>query len=172
MRTFSEFLTILALLATPCISRAQGTSILPADSRRGDRLTVRTITGETFKGDLTADRGDTLVLVASTAGLYRIPNADVERIDRYRNRILFGPLIGLAAGVAGGIPLKMLADNETGDGTIELMKMVALGVGVGTVIDLFTRSNKTIYRKSGSPPSGLAIQPRTGGATVQWTRSW
>jgi hypothetical protein len=164
-------LAIVALLATPCSSWAQTTAILPADSKPGDRLTVRTTAGATLKGRLAADSAGTLVLTSSS-GEHRISHADVERVNRYRNRILFGPLIGFAGGVAAGIPLKELADNETGGGTSDLIKMIALGVGVGTVIDLFTRSNRTIYRKGGSPPRGLAIQPRKGGARVGWTVGW
>ena len=53
-----------------------------------------------------------------------------------------------------------------------MMKMVALGVGIGTVIDLFTRSNETIYLKGGFPASRVALQPRKGGAALRWTTAW
>jgi hypothetical protein len=171
MRNYTRLLAIALVLSTPGVSSAQGTSILPPDSRTGDRLTVRTTTGQAFSGRLTGE-SDSVLVLESKGGERRIRQADVEQVNRRRNRILFGPLIGLGAGIAAGIPLKKLADNETGDGNSDLAKMVALGVGVGTIIDLFTRSNKTIYRRRGSSSAGFAFQPRKNGAVVRWTSSW
>lgn len=118
--------------------------LLPADARTGDRLTVVTASGTRFSGRLLRDDAGALAL--RSGGRERtIPHADVVRVDRRRNRFLFGPLIGLGGGLAAGLPLKSRFDNEGANGGAWLGLMVGLGVGVGSVIDLLNGSERTIY---------------------------
>lgn len=138
-----SFVLIFAL-AAPATGRAQ--SLLPPDTDRGDRVTVTTANGTRLSGRLSRDDGGELVIRRQGRD-ETIRHAEVTRVDRHRNRFLLGPLVGLGAGLAVGLPLERRFDNEAANGNTALALSVALGVGVGTVIDLFNGSSRTIYTR-------------------------
>lgn len=138
------------------------TPLLPPDTGTGDRLTVHTADGRRVGGRLLVDNDGTLVLRSGGAERW-IKHADVRQVDRHRNRVLFGPLIGLAAGLAVGLPARKRFDNEGANGDALLAMSVAGGVGLGTLIDLFNGETRTVYRSSpGAGRFDLVLTPGAG----------
>jgi hypothetical protein len=132
----------------------------------GDRLTVTTASGTRLSGRLVADDRGSLVL-RSGSREQTIAHADVVRVDRRHNRFLFGPLIGLGGGLAAGLPLKTRFDNEAANGNAWLGLMVGLGVGVGSVVDLFNGSSRTIYSRSPGSSTSIQVVPTRAGVAVR-----
>jgi hypothetical protein len=163
---------LVVVLGTPIVAAAQaGGFILPPGSALGKRVTVTTTTGEQFRGRLLDDAGGALVL-ESGGGKRRIPHPTVERVTRRHNRFLFGPLIGLGAGLAVGVPLKQRWDNEGGNGDAWLTLFVGIGVATGTAIDLANGSDRTIYERRPGPAGRLQILPLRRGAAARWAIDW
>jgi hypothetical protein len=75
--------------------------------------------------------------------------------DSLRNGAILGALIGMGAGVAGGVPVAMLYENEGGDGARPLFIMAALGTGAGLGIgigfDALFRGRTLVYRQRAAP---------------------
>jgi hypothetical protein len=149
----------------------QAGSILPSDVETGDRLTVTTTNGTRLTGRLVSDAGGALVLRADDRDR-RFAHGEIGRVTRRHNRFLFGPLIGLGAGLAIGLPFKKRFDNEGANGDALLALFVGIGVGTGTAMDLVNGSDRTIYARQPSPVSGLQIRSRRGGASVVWRIAW
>jgi len=87
-------------------------------------------------------------------------------VDRYRNRVLLGPLTGLGGGLAAGLPLRTRFNNEGDNGDAWLALMVGLGAGFGTVADLFNGSTQTIYSRGPDASVRLQLIPVRGGLGV------
>jgi hypothetical protein len=170
MRVLVVFL--LLVLGAPIAAAAQGSgSILPPDSKPGDRVTVTTTSGARLEGRLVTDGAGALVLRANDRER-PIAHDEIGRVTRRHNRFLFGPLIGLGAGLAIGLPIKKRLDNEGADGDALLALFVAIGVGTGTAMDLANGSDRTIYARRPAPVSGLQVRALRGGATVGWRLAW
>jgi len=160
------------LLATPMATSAQEPgSILPLDSDPGDRLTVTTISGERVRGRLVTDGNGALVL-RSNREEQTIAHADIASVTRRHDRFLFGPLIGLGAGLATGLPIRLLMDNEGLNGDVALGWTVGIGVGLGSLIDLVNGSDRTIYARKSGVVSGLQLLPSRRRAEVRWALAW
>jgi hypothetical protein len=157
-------LVLLLLLVISGTANAQqrATPLLPPDTGPGDRLTVYTADGNRVGGRLLIDNDGALVLRSDGAERW-IKHADVRQVDRHRNRFLFGPLIGLAAGLAVGLPLRTRLDNEGAGGDTALAMSVVAGVGLGTIIDLFNGEKRTVYEaKQGGSRFDLVFAPGAG----------
>lgn len=163
MRLFATIF-VLVLTAAPAASAQSAGSLVP-DAREGDRLTVTTSSGERVRGRLLRDAASALT-IRSDGREAAIPHADIVRVDRYRNRVLIGPLVGLAAGLAAGLPLKRRFDNEGENGDAWLALSVGIGVGFGTVVDLFNGSTRTIYSGGPQPAARLTLLPARGGMGI------
>ena len=144
-----QLVTALAFVLVTAIPASAQQSRLESKTRPGDRLTIDTSDRSTIKGRLLT-AGAEVLTIQSVAGPVSIPYSDIDRVRRRRNGVLLGSVIGLGAGVACGIPLKMLFDNETGDGTKALLTVAATGLGIGMAIDAALSVNRTIYRRSTS----------------------
>jgi hypothetical protein len=161
MRTL--VLGLVLLLATSTLAHAQsGGSLLGAEAPAGDRLTVTMASGARLRGRLVRDAGGTLVVRGGDRD-QALAHGEVLRVDRYRNRFLYGPLIGLGAGLAAGIPVKRRLDNEAGNGDAWLRIFAAIGVGAGSVIDLFNGSTRTIYSRTPQPSTDWIVLPQRSG---------
>ena len=122
-----------------------------------------TASGEHVRGRLLRDDA-TALTIRSEGRDATLPHTDIVRVDRYRNRVLIGPLVGLAGGLAAGLPLKRRFDNEGENGNAWLALSVGLGVGFGTVVDLFNGSTKTIYSRGAS--ARFTVVPLRGGMGI------
>ena len=161
------------LLGAALAANAQSAeSILPPNASVGDRLAVTTTGGERFSGRLVTDSDGALVIRLSNRREQTIAHDQIERVTRRHNRFLFGPLIGLGAGLAIGLPAKTRFENEGVDGRLALSWVVGTGVAIGTVIDLVNGSDRTIYERKSGAVTGLQLQPARRGAAVRWTLAW
>jgi hypothetical protein len=163
-------LCLMLVTGAPLVATAQQepSPLLP-DARPGDRLTVTTGSGATFRGRLLEQTADAVVL-RSDGRERAIARGEIERVTERRNRFLLGPLIGLAAGLAAGMPLKTRFDNEAANGDALLALCVGLGVATGVVIDLTNGTDRTIYSRR--TVSRLQLHPARRGAGLRWTLEW
>ncbi|HXW05524.1 MAG TPA: hypothetical protein VD833_09865 [Vicinamibacterales bacterium] len=158
------------VLAAAPVSAQTAPAGIEKKLKTGDRLTVTTDDGWEVRGRLVNIRSDALLLRIDDADV-QLAWDDVERIRRRRNGVLLGSLIGLGAGLATGIPLKSLVDNETGKGNEALATMIAMGVGAGMCLDAVLSTNRTIYRRDGAATS-FGLQPLRGGGAVVARIAW
>jgi hypothetical protein len=160
------------LLATPLATSAQqsGPMLLPG-SDPGDRVTVTTTSGERLTGRLITDSNGALVLFVDERER-TIGYQEIDRVTRRHNRFLFGPLIGLGAGLASGLPAKKRFDNEGRDGNAFLVWTIGVGVGLGSLIDLLNGSDRTVYARAPGRISDLRLRPTRRGAEVRWAIAW
>jgi hypothetical protein len=165
-------LCVVLTLALPLATSAQEAGVLlPLNSHPGDRLTVTTTSGQRVTGRLVSDGDGKVVLVADDEER-TIGHREIDRVTQRHNRFLFGPLIGLGAGLAMGLPAKRRFDNEGRDGGVLLAWSVGVGVVVGSLIDLVNGSDRTIYARTPAVSSGLQILPGKGGAEVRAVLAW
>lgn len=172
MRQFQIVLAVL--LATPLAASAQGAGpILPPDTRTGigDHSAVTTTAGVRMTGRLIAD-ADGVIVVRATHREHTIAHAEIDRVTRRHNRVLFGPLIGLGAGLAVGLPARRRFQNEGVKGDLLLAWVVGSGVAIATVIDLMNGRDRTIYRKPLEAVARLELQLARRGAAVRWAAAW
>jgi hypothetical protein len=139
-------------------------------TRIGDRLTIDARDGSATEGRLVSVTADALVL-DSAGRKQSFTYGDIDRIRRRRNGIVLGAIIGTGAGVALGLPPKMLGDVEGGNGTAALLTVTAIGAGVGIALDAVLSLNRTVYRRS-SRDVTFDVAPRTGGAAMRVIARW
>ena len=161
-------LMLVAVLGYVSTAAAQQ-PLLADNTHPGDKLTITTGDGRHVRGRLVSDTGNELV-ISSDGRHETIGRGELVQVNRHRNRFLFGPLIGLGAGLAVGMPLKKRWDNEGRNGDGWLAITVAAGVGMGTLVDLFNGSTRTVYSRSA--PIALGISPRRGGFAVTVQYPW
>jgi hypothetical protein len=147
---------------------ARGT--LARKTRPGDRLTVDMSDRGKIEGRLVS-AGAEILTIETAAGPATIPYSSIDRVRRRRTGVLLGSIIGLGVGVACGIPWKMLADNETGDGTAALLTAAGIGLGVGLAIDAALNLNRTVYRRSDTTVR-FELAPNPRGATLGIRARW
>jgi hypothetical protein len=156
---------VLGLTATSAANAQSAGSLVP-EARTGDRLTVTTTSGDRVRGRLLRDAASALTIRVEGRET-TLSHTDIVRVDRYRNRVLLGPLIGFGGGLAVGLPLRTRFNNEAANGDAWLALMVGLGVGFGTVADLFNGSTQTIYSRGPQPSARLELLPVRGGLGVR-----
>lgn len=152
-------------LAGTSAASAQSAGSLVPEARTGDRLTVTTTSGERVRGRLLRDAASALTIRVDGREA-TLPHTDVVRVDRYRNRVLLGPLLGVGGGLAVGLPLRTRFNNEGQNGDGWLALMVGLGVGFGTVADLFNGSTQTIYTRGPDASARFEVIPVRGGIGI------
>lgn len=160
----------LAVFMSSTAAAQDAQTTLERKARKGDRLTVEMDDRGTIQGRLVS-AGEDILTLETAGGPATIPYSSIDRVKRRKNGVLLGTLIGLGTGIALGIPVKMLFDNETGDGTPALLTIAAIGAGAGMAVDAALSVNRTIYRRSTSSVRvGLAPSPRgvAAGVNVRW----
>ena len=170
LREASFVVALLVGVAAVTSAQTSGQALLDP-ARAGDKVTVTTASGAQFSGRLVADADGTLV-IRGPEGERTVAHGDVNRVTRRSNRFLFGPLIGVAAGLALGLPLKTRWDNEGANGDAWVALTVGIGVAVGSAIDLTNGRDKTIYARTAPVKSGVEFQPRRRGGLVAWRVNW
>ena len=173
MRKGTVIFGFLALLAAGQDATAQ----TDADARGavlqganlGDRLTVTLRDGARMHGRL-IDTRDGLVL-RHRDDQRTFSFGDLETVTRRKNGLILGPIIGTAAGLAIGLPVRTRLNNEGENGDKALTVLVVSGVAIGTLLDALMGSERTVYRR---PRTGtvFSIAPARGGVTARWQRAW
>jgi hypothetical protein len=138
--------------------------------KRGDSMTVTTIDGRVSRGRFVIEGDDAMVLSVDDREV-PLAWADITRVQRRRNGIMLGALIGIAAGAVAAYPVYMISENETGDGAADAVKMVLMGAGAGIGIDALFSRNRTIYRRSG-PRATVQVEPRKAGGVLRLAVTW
>jgi hypothetical protein len=75
----------------------------------------------------------------------------VTRVQRRRNGILLGAVIGAAVGVPFGLALKSYAHNEGGSEGLAVLMPIGVGLGAGIGIDALLVKPRTIYERQTAP---------------------
>ena len=145
-------------------------SAVHREVKHGDRVTVTTADGRQSEGRFVVERDDALVL--SAAGREEaLAWTDITKVQRRRNGVILGALIGIAAGALAAYPLYALSQNETGGGEAEAVGMVLVGAGAGIGIDALFSRNRTVYRRS-VPSAAVQLEPRKGGGALRLAVTW
>lgn len=139
------------------------------DIKPGDTLTVTTKADREIKGRFVGSGDDGMVLTVQGTER-RVPWTDVDRVRRRRNGILLGTIIGAGAGIAAGVPVASLTENETGEGEKALASMIALGLGTGICIDALLSTTRTIYDRRAQ--TRINLVPQKGGAALRVSLAW
>lgn len=143
----AALVVVLSLLSAAIVAAQPAGRFDPAVFRAGERLWVTT--EAVHEGSLvTADDQALVLQTASGRMTFRI--ADVRRIRRRTNGTTLGTLIGAGAGVAGSVPLFMLAANEGGSAGGPALLLIAAGAGGGFLVDRALGSYKVIYERPGT----------------------
>src|SRR5688572_25532053 len=100
-----------------------------------------------------------------------VPWADVNRVRRRQNGVLLGAIIGTLAGGAAAYPGYWPAENETGDGAGDALRVVLAGTAIGIGIDALLSRNRTLYHRRTSAAT-LRVEPRRGGAALRLAVEW
>jgi hypothetical protein len=137
--------------------------------RPGDKLTITTRDNREIKGRFLSG-GDDIIVLALEGSEERVRWRDIDSVKRRRNGVLLGAIIGAGAGVATGIPVAMLAENEHGEGAEALTSMIALGLGAGIAVDALLSANRTVYDRRSQ--TRLDLLPQRGGGRVRVTLTW
>ena len=157
------------LCCTPSTWAQDAQDMIGGKVRPGDKLTITTRDFREIKGRfLTA--GNDIIVLAREGGETRLRWSDVDRVKRRRNGVLLGAIIGAGAGVATGIPVAMLAENEHGEGAEALTSMILLGLGAGIGVDALLSTNRTVYDRRSQ--ARLHLLPQRGGGAVRVGLTW
>lgn len=139
------------------------------NARPGDRLTITTRDDREITGRFVLGRDDVLVL-SQEGHEAQLRWSDIDRVERRRNGVLLGAILGAGAGVATGIPVAMLVENERGEGAKALTSMILLGLGAGIGIDALLSTNRTVYDRRSQ--TRLELLPQNGGGSVRVSLTW
>jgi hypothetical protein len=142
---------ISLVLVCPLLARAsegQATDFaqLHEDLRVGDPVAVTMRDGTTIRGK-TVEISDAGLVVLVGGSRTEVPAGQVVRIERRRNGILLGALIGAGAGVAFGLAARSYAFNEGGNEAAAFLLPTAIGLGAGIGIDALLVRPRTVFER-------------------------
>lgn len=135
----------------------------------GDKVMVTLRDGARMRGRL-VDTKDGLTL-RHEKDQRTFTFSEIGAVTRTRNGVILGPVIGTAAGLAIGIPVRTRLNNEGENGNTALTVLVVSGVAVGTLLDALIGSERTIYRRTTSG-TAFSIAPTIRGVTARWRKTW
>ena len=166
-------LWLLAILTTGTHAFAQSDAdvrgAILQGANLGDRITVTLEDGGEMRGRLIDTKDGLTLRHQGDQRTFKI--SDIDSVSRSKNGMILGPVIGTAAGLAIGLPLRTRMNNEARNGDKGLAVLVVSGVAIGTLLDALIGSERTIYRRSGSRTS-FALAPTGGGVTARWQKTW
>lgn len=176
----------LAILSVPSHALAQaGAERIPALVNPGQEVSITDDRGQAFHGRIDAVTIDGLDLLVDGKKA-SVPYVRIAKIDRPRDSLVNGTLIGL--GVGAGVGVAIVADWRSGchpaflggiscPGQSAAADAVgaaffgAFGAAIGLASDALNRSGRQIYRRGGVRAT---VAPAVGGgvrgavATVRW----
>jgi hypothetical protein len=134
-----------------------------------DGVIVRVQDGTKVRGRfLEASADHIAVLVGKTRR--EIPSEQVTRVQRKRNGIWLGALIGAAAGVPFTIAIAQYGDSERTQGGYAVLP-IAIGFGVGAGLDALFVVPRTIYERPAAQAGatvGFRASPSAAGVTISF----
>jgi hypothetical protein len=144
-------LLILLLAAPGSAVRAQtpedGTPTLAAALMPGMAVWITDSGGREVKSRIVDVSGDTVTTIAGSS-VSRLSTNEVVRVRvRDSDSVINGALIGAGAAVASGLLLCSLTEpwENCRDDVGPMLRIGALGAGMGIAIDAWIRGRKTIY---------------------------
>jgi small nuclear ribonucleoprotein (snRNP)-like protein len=141
---------VAALLTVPCVAWAQGTadfSDVQAKLRAGDPVVVTMRDGTTVKGRVVRILDAELVVLADDVQR-EIAGDQIQRIQRRRNGVTLGTLIGAGAAVPFALALGQLASNEGADGMLWPALTIVGGAGAGAGVDALLVVPRTVFDRT------------------------
>ncbi len=133
------------------------TNVLRSRLRTGDCVWVE-INGIAVRTGRVLDVTPGVLRLTAGGQEDRIPVDSISRVQRKRNGVALGTLVGAGVGFALGLPLAAIGANEgTGTGK-PLLVMTAIGAGAGAGLDAFLWVKHTVYTRHTS----LLVRPVVG----------
>ena len=130
--------------------------------KQADTVTLTTVGGDKIKGRMLEVSADRIVL-QQNGGARTVDAAQIQKVQKRKNGVLLGAVIGAGSMVPVSLALSSYAYNE-GASQGGAFVPIALGLGVGIGIDALIGSNKTLYeRKSGRTVTVAPLIDRKGG---------
>jgi hypothetical protein len=139
--------------------------------RTGDGVLVSIDDGTTVKGRV-VDVSSLRMTVRVDDANREIPGDRITRVQRRRNGILLGAIIGTGAGAAVGLAARSYAYNEGGNETAALLLPLAAGLGAGIAVDALLVRPRTVYERSPSRRAQLAAIVGPGRAAARMVVSF
>lgn len=179
--------TIVALLVAVPAGAQTDTETIRARVKNGQKVSVTTDSGSELNGRISDVSSDGLSIQADGERT-SVPFARIIRIDRPRDTLSNGALIGLGAGALFAV-VSMAGEaascdpqeiggffgcSNPGAGGYAAGALIGggLGAALGVGIDALIRRDREIYRRGNTPRVTVApvISPRLGGAvlSVSW----
>jgi hypothetical protein len=165
MRNMTAGCSLLLMLFVHVPAAAQSTEDARAQLYEGLAVSIVGSRGELLKGRITS-LGDDGVTLRTRREQLHVPFADIDRIDRQKDGLLNGTLIGLGAGAAlGAWAASDINDNYQGDSPFcgmgffdncqrrspaaYFLGWTATGAAIGAGVDaLIYRRDRTIYTRA------------------------
>lgn len=145
-------LAALLLAASPAWAQDSSPRVDADFSRLREQLkigdgVVVSIRGGTMVRGRVVDISNVRIAVLANDVRREIPGDQVTRVQRRRNGILLGALIGAGAGIPFGIALRSYAHNEGGSEAGALLFPIAVGLGAGIAIDALLVRARTVFER-------------------------
>ena len=112
----------------------------------GDTVWVTDAQGREIKGKITDLRDASMTLDRDGTTMLQADN--VRLVRQRKGSKLFGCLVGLGAGIAGGLAYSAAADS--GEEAMGGFFIAGIGAGVGTLIGAFVPRSREVYRAPGA----------------------
>jgi len=130
--------------------------------KQKDDVTLTTVGGDKIKGqmlDVSADR----ITLQLRSGSQMFEAAQIQKVQKRKNGILLGGLIGLGASLPFVLTLAAYQYNEGGNQLAAFLP-IPMGVAAGLGIDAAIGSNRTLYERKPSRTVTVApLMDRKGG---------
>jgi hypothetical protein len=151
--------TLAAGNASAQVPDRQTLTLLKPQVPIGDVVYVTDTAGMTIKGKLAAITDDVL-RVKVEAGEREIATADIRQVQwRRQDSVLNGLLIGAAVGAIPGIYWLIADPNECTGLCPEDYASIALGAGIGALIDLAISKKVTVYTAASDRSRHVSVGP-------------
>jgi len=124
--------------------------------KQNDSIVVTTADGTKVKGkmlELSLDR----IVVQMKNGARTVDARQITKVQKRKNGVLLGAIIGAGAMVPVSIAFAEYASNE-GSGAAGAAVPIMLGLAIGTGIDAAIGSNKTLYDRNSK--KRVTVSPR------------
>jgi hypothetical protein len=125
--------------------------------KANDTVIVTLMNGTETKGQLTEISSDRIVLRLENGNSSNFPASQITRVQRKKNGILLGALIGLGASAPFAAVANEYANNEASNGGGAAAIIIGAGTGLGIGIDALISRPHTVYKRRTGP--GITMRP-------------